>query len=108
MIRLRRRRRGGLWLGSVRSRHVVVRAALGASFTTAWVSGARMVAAVDQFFACNGTSFNAAKWASTSAGPFTSNFVTGNIANFAIISGDGQGASITWGGAHATEDFTLA
>src|SRR5947208_7425600 len=107
MMRLRRRR-GGWWWRSARSRHVVIRAALGASFASAWVSGVRFAGAVDQFFACNGTSFNAAKWASTSAGPFTSNFVTGNSANFAVVNGDGQGASIIWGGAHATEDFTLA
>src|SRR5438034_1031584 len=109
MIRLRRRRRGGFWWRSARSRHVVIRAALGASFATAWVSGARVASAVDQFFACDGSSFSAARWGTSPIGPFASNFVTGNIANFGFfVDGTGAGASITWGGAHATEDFTLA
>src|SRR4051812_13718007 len=62
----------------------------------------------DQFFAGDGSALTASKWAATSAGPFTSAFTAGNVANFATANGTGTGASITVGGINATENFTLS
>ena len=61
----------------------------------------------DQFFAGDGTALNTAKWAATAAGPFTSAFTAGNVANFAVVNGTGTGATITFGGIVATENFTI-
>src|SRR5258708_5985022 len=64
--------------------------------------------AADQFFAGDGSSLTTAKWGATAAGPFTSTFTIGNVANFAIVDGTGTGASgISVSGINATENFTL-
>lgn len=65
--------------------------------------------AADQFFAGDGSTLTAAKWGTSSAGPFTSTFTSGNVANFAIVDGTGAGAGgITVGGLTATENFTYS
>src|SRR5204863_2194947 len=58
-----------------------------------------------QFFACDGTALSSAKWAATAAGPFTSPFTNGNVANFAIPHVTGTGGGITVGGINASENF---
>src|SRR5437870_993765 len=63
--------------------------------------------AADQFFAGDGSALSAAKWAPTNAGPFTSAFTAGNVANFGIVNGTGTGAALVLGGVTATENFTL-
>jgi len=63
--------------------------------------------AANQFFAGDGSALSASKWASTSAGPFTSAFTANNVANFATVDGTGTGATLTFGGFNATENFTL-
>ena len=73
------------------------------------LSAASVVAvlAADQFFAGDGSALNASKWGATAAGPFTSAFTAGSVANFATPNGTGTGASVTVGGFNATENFTL-
>jgi autotransporter-associated beta strand protein len=61
----------------------------------------------DQYFAGDGSPLSASKWAATNAGPFTSPFTAGNVANFAVVNGTGTGALITVGGINAIENFTL-
>ena len=69
---------------------VPIRDLVGVSFLPA--AAGRSVAAdeeilapqADQFFAGDGSGLTASKWAATSAGPFTSAFTSGNVANFAI------------------------
>ena len=63
--------------------------------------------AADQFFAGDGSALTASKWAATSAGPFSSAFTSGNVANFSVVNGTGAGAGgITVSGLNATENFT--
>ena len=80
---------------------------LAASLVAASVAGVVAVLAADQFFAGDGSALNASKWGATAAGPFTSAFTSGSVANFAAPNGTGVGASITVGGFNATENFTL-
>lgn len=61
----------------------------------------------NQYFACDGSVLSDTKWAPTNAGPFTSSFVAGNVANFATVNGIGAGGNITVGGINATENFTI-
>ena len=67
----------------------------------------RVSAAIDQFFAGDGSALNANKYANSAAGPFTDAFVSGNIINFGTPNGTGTGASVTVGGFNAIENFTL-
>ncbi len=69
--------------------------------------GIFVVQAADQFFAGDGSALNTAKWGTSAAGPFTSAFTNGNVANFATVNGTGTGGSITVAGVSATENFTL-
>lgn len=65
--------------------------------------------AADQFFAGDGSALTAAKWGSSSSGPFTNAFTVGNIANFSTVNGTGSGAGgISVSGINATENFTLS
>jgi autotransporter-associated beta strand protein len=80
---------------------------LAASFFALSAAGVFAVLAADQFFAGDGSALSAAKWGATAAGPFTSAFTAGSVANFAAPNGTGTGASITVGGFNATESFTL-
>lgn len=61
----------------------------------------------NQFFSGDGSVLSDTKWAATNAGPFTSAFVAGNTANFAIVDGIGAGGTISVGGINATENFTI-
>lgn len=78
-----------------------------ASFVALSAAGVVAVLAADQFFAGDGSALNASRWGATAAGPFTSAFTSGSVANFAAPNGTGVGASITVGGFNATENFTL-
>jgi autotransporter-associated beta strand protein len=69
--------------------------------------GVCAVLAADQFFAGDGSALTASKWGTVAAGPFTSAFTNGNVANFATANGTGTGGSITVGGINAAENFTL-
>src|SRR5215212_4028570 len=71
------------------------------------IAGVVAVLAADQFFAGDGSALNASKWGATAAGPFTSAFTAGSVANFATPNGTGVGASFFVGGFTATENFTL-
>jgi len=64
-------------------------------------------APADQFFACDGSSLLDPKWAPTNAGPFTSSFAAGNVANFAGASCTAAGANISISGINVLEDFTI-
>lgn len=78
-----------------------------ASLCALSAAGVVAVLAADQFFAGDGSVLNGSKWGATAAGPFTSSFTGGSVANFATPNGTGVGASITVGGFNATENFTL-
>ncbi len=80
---------------------------IAASLCALSIAGVVAVLAADQFFAGDGSALNASKWGATAAGPFTSPFTSGSIANFATPNGTGTGASVTVGGFNATENFTL-
>jgi autotransporter-associated beta strand protein len=80
---------------------------LAASLFALSAAGVFAVLAADQFFAGDGSALNASRWGATAAGPFTSGFTAGSVANFATPNGTGTGASITVGGFNATENFTL-
>ena len=70
--------------------------------------GATLSPAATQFFAGDGSALNTAKYANTSAGPFTSPFVAGNVIGFATPNGTGiTGGAIRIGGVIATENFSL-
>jgi autotransporter-associated beta strand protein len=71
------------------------------------IVGVVAVLAADQFFAGDGSALNTPRWGATAAGPFTSAFTAGSVANFATPNGTGTGASVTVGGFNATENFTL-
>ncbi len=68
---------------------------------------AKRADAADQFFAGDGSALATSKWGTSAAGPFTSAFTAGNVANFAIVNGTGTGGSISVSGIVATENFTL-
>lgn len=89
--------------GSLKSVCVI----LAASLVALSVAGVVAVLAAEQFFAGDGSALNAARWGATPAGPFTSAFTGGSVANFAAPNGTGVGASVTVGGINATESFTL-
>ncbi|MDT5271649.1 MAG: hypothetical protein QOH49_3835 [Acidobacteriota bacterium] len=80
---------------------------LAASLLALSVACVVAVLAADQFFAGDGSALNASKWGATAAGPFTSAFTAGSVANFATPNGTSTGASVTVGGFNATENFTL-
>ena len=73
----------------------------------AFVFASLAVKAADQYFAGDGSSFSAAKWGVSPTGPFTSLFIAGNVANFAVANGTATGASINVAGLNATEDLTI-
>lgn len=65
--------------------------------------------ATDIYFAGDGSALTAVKWGTSSAGPFTSSFSSGNTAVFATVNGTGSGATgITVSGIRAEENFTYS
>ncbi|MFN3410389.1 MAG: beta strand repeat-containing protein, partial [Limisphaerales bacterium] len=61
----------------------------------------------NQYFAGDGSAFNAAKWGNSAGGPFTANFTNGNVAYFSTVNGTGSGSvGITVAGIVATENHT--
>ena len=64
------------------------------------------IQAADQFFAGDGSALSTAKWG-PDGGPFTSSFVSGNVANFNIVNGTGTGGTISVGGIHVLQNFTI-
>lgn len=76
-------------------------------FQTDAPGSASLTPLANQFFAGDGSVLSDTKWAPTNAGPFTSSFVTGNTANFAIPDGIAAGGTITVAGINATENFTI-
>jgi len=71
------------------------------------LAGSPAARATDQFFAGDGSALSASKWGTTNAGPFTSAFTNGNVANFSIVNGTGTGGTISVGGINVTENFTI-
>src|SRR3954447_18253893 len=66
-----------------------------------------IVSATDQYFAGDGSALSSAKWGSDPAGPFTSLFIAGNLANFSIPNGTAAGGSINVAGINASENLTV-
>lgn len=61
----------------------------------------------DKYFIGDNSALSSSKWGTSAAGPFTATFMSGDVANFAVVDGRGISSALTVSGLNVTENFTI-